>query len=71
MLPIGYNCKKMSSIKSNGIKQVFYLVSIKGTLYAWTTVITANDNDILAIYTGINHGIRYWLNNIGKKSSAY
>lgn len=59
MLPLVYNGKKISSIKSNGIAQVFSHVSIKGTLYAWVTVIPATDNDIVAVYAEINHGIRY------------
>ncbi len=51
MLPFIYNGKKISSIKSNGVTQVFAPVSIKGTTYAWVTIKPGTDYNIVAGYS--------------------
>ena len=50
MLPLIYNGKKISSIKSNGVTQTLSQVSIKGTTYAWVTIIPGSDYDIVVNY---------------------
>lgn len=51
MLPIIYSGKKIASIKSNGVLQVFSSVSVKGTSYAWVTVRPGRDYTITATYS--------------------